>query len=471
MNKPERPELFSRAKGLLKSAGDASGRALRSVGGVGARTMRTVGDAGGKTLKSVGDAGGRVWDKATYDPDDGKRRRRKVAIVGGIVVAAIAVVFVLSRIGGDENLHLAPASTAQTVSVTPVQMHTFQPVIALNGEARPVHDIQVAAPATGVRILQLLVDEGDTVRAGQPMARLDTNLAQAQTRAAQASVAEAESAAVRARGEYERAQSIRDSGALSAEAIEARRAAAIAADARLAAARAQLQETNARLGGGYVRAPASGLVIDRTAEVGRDVQGQVLFRIAGDNQLEVAARVAEADALSLSVGQGAVFRLVDGSTEQGTLRRAPASIDSRTRTGEALFSLPANTRVRAGMYLRGEAQLPPREVIGVPQNSVLYDAGQAYVFVVQDAPVRAAPGARSNREQDPIPAAHIVRRANVSLGARDGDWVEVLSGLELGQRIVGSGAAFLQDGDPIQPLEAQPAAAASDEPALRGRAG
>src|SRR5262249_17510886 len=270
----------------------------------------------------------------------------------------------------------------QAVTVITTATSSFQPTIALNGEARPVRDIQVAAPATGVRILQLMVDEGDVVREGQPMARLDTRLAQAQIRAAQASVAEAESAAVRARGEHERAESIRDSGALSAEAIEARRAAAVAADARLAAARAQMQEVNARLGGGYVRAPAAGLVIDRTAEVGRNVDGQVLFRIAAGNQLEVAARVAEADSPALHEGPTPTFTLVDGSTVVGTLRRGPASIDSRTRTGEALFSLPQGTSVRAGMFLRGAAALAPHNVLAIPQSSILYDNGQAYVFWV-----------------------------------------------------------------------------------------
>jgi HlyD family secretion protein len=317
----------------------------------------------------------------------------------------------------------------------------------------------------------LLVDEGDTVRAGQPMARLDTNLAQAQIQAAQASVAEAQSNAVRARGEYQRAESIRDSGALSAEAIEARRAAAIAADARLAAARAQMREVDARLGGGYVRAPAGGLVIDRTAEVGRDVQGQILFRIAAGNELEVAAQVAEGDALALAEGQPAIFTLVDGSTEQATLRRGPASIDSRTRTGEALFSLPLQTRVRAGMYLRGEARLPPREVIGVTQSSILYDGGQPYVFTVLEArrPAAAAARGESRDRQEQQEITHIVRRADVALGARDGDMVEILSGLEIGQRIVGPGAAFLQDGDTVEPLAATPTPPA--QPSLRGREG
>lgn len=443
MNKPERPEMFNRAEGLFK-------RGL---------------DAGGNAFRRARETGQRVWDKATDAPTEEARRRRVLMMLGGGILGVVLVLAVLSRLGGDGAVH-TEVSTAQAVSVINVSTQSLSPTISLNGEARPVRDIQVAAPATGVRILEILVDEGDSVRQGQAMARLDTALAQAQTSAAQASVAEAQSAAVRARGEYERAESIRDSGALSTEAIEARRAAAIAADARLAAARAELAQVNARLGGGFVRAPASGLVIDRTAEVGRDVQGQVLFRIAAGNQLEVAAHVAEGDALALQEGTPAVFSLVDGSTVQGTLRRLPASIDSRTRTGEALFSLPQNSRVRAGMYLRGEAQLPAREVIAIPQSSILYEAGQAYVFVLQQG--------RREGQEEPV---YTAQRVDVSLGARSGDLVEITSGLQPNQRIVGSGAAFLQEGDEVRPLAetaatmAAPQSGSNEAPALRGREG
>ncbi|MBL8546374.1 MAG: efflux RND transporter periplasmic adaptor subunit [Hyphomonadaceae bacterium] len=435
MNKPESPEPFNEAPGFFKRAKDASGKALRSAR----------------------DAGKRAWERATDAPDENKRRQKILWLTGGAIAALIAILFTISRIGGDNNIVAPEVPPGQAVSVIEVTARTFETDVSLNGEARPVRDIQVAAPATGVRILQILVDEGDTVRQGQAMARLDTALASAQTSAAQASVAEAQSAAVRARGEYDRAESIRDSGALSTEAIEQRRAAAVAADARLAAARAQLAEVNARLGGGYVRAPASGLVIDRTAELGRSVDGQVLFRIAADNRLEVAAQVAESDALALSEGQRATFSLVDGSTVEGRLRRLPASIDSRTRTGEALFTLPSGTRVRAGMYLRGHANLPSREVLAVPQTSVLYDNGQAYVLVLDDT-------------------LH-VHRIDVQLGGRDGDWIEVIQGLTGGQRIVGSGAAFLQDGEQVRILETpaptaeQPAAndAAPANSEIRGR--
>jgi HlyD family secretion protein len=381
--------------------------------------------------RRVGAVGERAWQRAIASPTDEGRRRKVVMIAGGLFVGLLAGVAIVSHLGG-EPIDSTEVDTRQAVTVVTVEAHTFSPVIEISGQARPQRDLQVTAPASGLRILELLVDEGDEVREGQAMARLDTAVSQAQIRAAEASVAEARSAAVRARGEYERAESIRDSGALSTEAIEQRRAAAIAADARLAASQAQLAEVNARLGGGFVRAPAAGLVIDRSAEIGRNVDGQVLFRIAAGDLLEVAADVAEGDMLALQEGQEATFQLVDGTRVNGLLRRLPASINPQTRTGEALFSLPRGTRVRAGMYLRGQARLAERQALAIPQSSVLFDAGEPYVYLIN-------------------PDDRVAKTA-VTLGGRDGDLIELASGAPAGARVVGSGAAFLQNGDHVRPL-------------------
>lgn len=364
--------------------------------------------------------------------DEAVRRRWRLVGIAGATVAAVAVVIFLISHGFTEGAGNAPPAVSQTqvVSVVQVSQHGFSPHVSLLGEVRPKRDIHVFAPASGVRVLQLLADEGDMVRAGQPLARLDTAVANAQTSAAQANVAGAASDALRARDEYRRAESIRDSGALSAEQIEQRHAASVAADAKLAAARAQLAEINARLGGGYVRAPISGLVISRSVQLGAMVDQQEMFRIAGDNQLEVSAQVSETDMLSLSKGEQAVFRLADGSNVQGALSRLPASIDDHTRTGEALFDLPTDTRVRAGMHLSGDVNLAQREALAVPQDSIRYEDNRAYVFVVGE-------GGR-------------VHKTYITTGAREGDMVEVVNGLNGGANVVGSGAAFLRDGDAVR---------------------
>ena len=375
----------------------------------------------------------------TDDPDAqrAKSRRRRLVLMSVLAFSgASAGIYALTHLNSTPPPHVTPAETAQAVTVVETASRQFHPRVTLNGEARPTRDIHVYSPSSGVRVLELLADEGDQVRAGQALARLDIALSDAQIAAARASVAEAESTAVRARDEYRRAESIRSSGALSDEAIGQRRAAAAAAEARLAAARAQYNEVNARLQGGYVRAPVAGKVISRSVQLGAMVDQQEMFRIAGGNALEVSAQVAESDVLALQVGETATFYLVDGTSETGSLRRAPASINSRTRTGEALFDLPAATRVRAGMFLRGEAQMSAHEALAAPQSSVLYDDGQPYVYVV-DAQNRA-------------------HKTPVRIGQREGDMVEILSGVAPGARLVGSGAAFIQDTDLVRPIDTNP---------------
>src|SRR5262249_34271487 len=127
-----------------------------------------------------------------------KARQRRLVIMGGIVVvAAAAGIYILSHTLGSEDAHVAPVDQTQVVSVVSLTAHAFTPHVSLLGEVRPKQDIHIFPTAQGVRVLELMADEGQMVRAGQPLARLDVAMANAQTSAARASVAEAESNALR----------------------------------------------------------------------------------------------------------------------------------------------------------------------------------------------------------------------------------------------------------------------------------
>jgi HlyD family secretion protein len=360
-----------------------------------------------------------------------QRRAPLVISVVALASAAFGVGFAVTQKPAE------PAASAdaagQVVSVARAEVRSFTRHVPLSGEARPKRDIRVFAPVSGVRILELLVEQGDYVKAGQPLARLDTTLVRAQGAAAEAAVAEARANQIRAADAFKRADSIKDSGALSKEQLEQREAEAKATAARLAAQEAQLAEWRARMQGGYVRAPAAGLVIERPAQLGTLVDGQSLFRIAGDNQMEVAAEVAESDMLTLVVGQSATMTLADGSPIQATLRRPPAAIDSRSRTGTALFDLPKDPKLRSGMFLRGQADLPAQDQLAVPQAAIVYEGAAAFVFVID--------------------AKNIARRTKIAAGDRDGELVAVKEGLAPGARIAIGGAAFLQDGDLVRPVD------------------
>ncbi|HXI86061.1 MAG TPA: efflux RND transporter periplasmic adaptor subunit, partial [Parvularculaceae bacterium] len=228
--------------------------------------------------------------------------------------------------------------------------------------------------------------------------------------------------------------------ALSKEEIATRRAAAESAKAQLAARKAALEQLKARVQGGYVRAPAAGLIIERNARVGEMADSQALFRIVGDDRLEVAAAVAEPDILSLKAGQTATFTTSDDAVVEATLRVAPVAVDSRTRTGEALFDLPKDANIRSGMYLRGEVIVDQSMALGVPQAAVSYATGSPSVFVIENGVVHQRP---------------------VTIGARTGDFVAVLSGLQEGEVVAAAGGAFLLDGDSVRTVSADAAASAA----------
>lgn len=362
-------------------------------------------------------------------------RRHAVRSVTGGVCLALALV----ACGKKEEAAEAPPA-AQLVRAVKVEARTFARTIAVSGEVRPVRDIQVFSPVNGVRILELMADEGDYVQAGQALARLEAGVAQAQQRAAEAAAQEAEVERVRTEAEYARALAIAESGAISREAIDARRAAAEAAAARADAQKAQTAELSARLAGGYVRAPAAGLVINRSAVLGSLADQRALFRIAADNQLEVAAEVSEDDVLALRRGMKARFRLGEADVVEATLRRAPASIASDTRTGQALFSLPRDNRVRAGMFLRGEAIAGEARLLAAPASAVSYAASSPSVFLLVDGKAKRTP---------------------VVVGPRSGELVALLEGVDAGAVIAAQGGAFLEDGAPVR-IAAEPAAAPSD---------
>lgn len=363
----------------------------------------------------------------------GRVRPRTAMIAGAVVLiaAALAVFSAISRPKAPDGPAAADANerNSQLVTVVKALPRRFARTALVSGEVRPIEDVNVFAPTTGVRVSEVLVEIGDIVEKGQPLARLDAGVADAQIMAAEAEYQEARIEQARAAEEYARIKPIADSGALSKEEVETRRAAAAAADARVAAKKAALAQVNARMQGGYIRSPAEGLVIERNARIGEFADQSALFRIVGGNRLEVAAAVSEKDMLMLKAGQNATFSTGDGAPVEATLRRPAVAVDPQTGTGLALFDLPLGSDVRTGMYLRGEVEVAESEHLAAPQTAISYASGAPSVFVILDGKARLTP---------------------VTLGARNGDYVAILSGVKEGDEIAASGGAFLLDGDSVR---------------------
>lgn len=158
--------------------------------------------------------------------------------------------------------------------------------------------------------------------------------------------------------------------------------------------------------------------------------GQELFRLVRGHRLEWRAEVAAADLARLKDARSARVTLADGEQVEGRLRRLAPLVDTQTRNGVAYVDLPRHATARAGMFAQGEFELGASAAQTLPGSAVQVREGLHYVF-------RVGPDSR-------------VQQTAVRVGRQAGGRVEILGGLQHGERVVASGLAFLGDNDLVR---------------------
>lgn len=339
-----------------------------------------------------------------------------------------------------------PALTVTTVQARRIELPTVLPA---NGSLAAWQEASVGAEVAGLRLDQVLVNVGDSVRKGQLLASFSTATLEAELAQTRATLAEAEANAGEARANAERARSIESSGALSAAQVQQYLTAATTAQARLASARAAVQRDELRLAQSRVLAPDDGVISARgpAATVGAVAgAGTELFRLIRQNRLEWRAEVTSAELGRVGVGTAARVTAASGAQLEGKVRSIGAAVDPQTRAALVYVDLrpvpgPAAGSARAGMFARGEFQLGSASALVVPQQAVVIREGFSYLLEVGE-------------DQK-------VRQRKVRTGRIVGEQVEVLDGLPPGARVVAAGGNFLNDGDLVRVVDAPAAAAAN----------
>ncbi|EEW26541.1 efflux RND transporter periplasmic adaptor subunit [Rhodobacter ferrooxidans] len=377
-------------------------------------------------------------------------------------IAAVLSLLALPVFAQTEIPPAAPVLPAITVST--VGSALLRDRVLASGLVGPVEQVQVQPLIEGQPIQTLAADVGDTVAAGQVLAvlsgtALDLQKSQflASLAAARATIAQAEAQLLEATSSADEAQRVnvrtaklKEQGSASQAAADQAQAAAISATARvsvatqsLEAARAQLALVQAQLDNvelqrsrTQVVAPVAGEVIARNAQVGSvaSAAGSPMFVLIRDGALELRADIAERDLLRLVPGQTATMQAV-GSDEPltGTVRLVEPSIDTVTRLGRARISIDAPDRLRDGMFVDAEILVAERQALAVPVTAVGSSAEGATVMRVQQGQVSRVP---------------------VVTGIRDAGLVEIVSGLAAGDLVVTKAAAFVRDGDRVNPVPA-----------------
>jgi RND family efflux transporter MFP subunit len=277
------------------------------------------------------------------------------------------------------------------------------------------------------------------------MATFSSQTVAAELEQSKARAAEAEASALEAEANAERAKKVADSGALSEQQlnqyITSAQTARARAKAQIAAERAQ----EVRLSDTRVVAPDDGVISSRTATVGAVPSGSELFRLIRQGRLEWRAEVPAVQLVLLKPGMPVRIDAGSGINVIGKLRMVSPSVDPKTRNGIVYVDLPDPGALRAGMFAAGELEIGHSDGLTLPQSAVMVRDGYSYVFRVG--------------------ADNKVVQTKVTLGRRNEERVEILTGLTANDRVVVAGGGFLTDGDLVRVVSVAASATATADPA------
>ena len=188
---------------------------------------------------------------------------------------------------------------ALTVIVDTVRKSQIASTIVGTGTVAAWREMPISSEANGLAIVEIRADEGDKIEKGQVLARLNQSLLLAQIDQHRAAIAEIEASLANALSDQKRAHTV-TGGVISQQTIEQRETLVKTTSAKLASARAMLEETKARLAQTQILAPTNAIVATRSATLGQVVQaGAELFRLIQDGRIEVNALVPETEVLKI----------------------------------------------------------------------------------------------------------------------------------------------------------------------------
>ena len=401
---------------------------------------------------------------------------RKILI--GVVLALAFVMFSLTMVGRSLPRPTGPADSeaakelakaelfAAVITVARAAPVEFTETVLATGSLVAREEILVGPEVEGLRITEVLADEGQRVKKGDVLARLvadtlDAQVAQndaalARTAAAiaqaKAAIVQAEARLTESRNAYERAKPLRAAGHMTEAVFDQREQAARTAQAQLVAANdglgvaeaeraqveAQRRELTWRRGRIEVTAPADGIISRRMARVGGYAAGaaEPMFRIVAKGEVELDAEVVETRLGAIAIRQRARVEVAGLGDVSGTVRLVSPEVDKSTRLGRVRIFLGDNPGLRVGAFARASIATATSSGLGVPASAVLYRPNGPTVQVVT-----------GNR----------VETRRIKTGLATGALVEVREGLADGDIVVARAGTFLRDGDTVRPVAAEAA--------------
>lgn len=296
----------------------------------------------------------------------------------------------------------APTLELTATDVILAQRQTLAQGLAVSGTLKAVNSALVRVRVAG-ELQGLTVREGDTVRAGQVLARIDSTEFQARL---QQAVQQADAAGAQrdiAQRQFDNNQALVNQGFISRTALDTSLANLQAAQATHRAALAAADVTRKALDETVVKAPIAGQVAQRLAQSGERLAVDArVVEIVDPSRLELEANFSPAESLLLKPGQQALLR-IEGSNQPlaAKLLRINPSAQTASRSVTAYFSLQPSPEqagtLRQGIFVLGTLGTGSTEAVSVPLSALRTDKPAPFVQVVQDGRVKhqtVVPGER-----------------------------------------------------------------------------
>ncbi|QHB55395.1 efflux RND transporter periplasmic adaptor subunit [Ralstonia solanacearum] len=349
-------------------------------------------------------------------------RKYLIPVALAAVVAAAGILFLAPR----STATAAPEqpATALTVTVAAAAQAQWPVTLDASGAIAPWQEAVIGAQVSGLRLAEIRVNVGDVVKRGQVLAVFDADLLRADEARLKAAWEQAEA-------NRQRALRLKGSGGMSEQEV-------LQYVTQAEVSKAQLRTTQLQLRYAEVTAPDDGVISARSATVGTvSNSGQELFRMIRQSRLEWRGELTAAQLAQVKPGQRISLALPDGTGATARVRQTAPSLDGQTRLGLVYADIEPGSAARAGMYAKGSVGLAQSPAVIVPAVSVVIRDGRSYV--------------------PKLAGADRVTLQAAAVGRRQGDAVEIVSGIAQGDKVVVQGAAFLNDGDVVRVAAAAPA--------------
>jgi membrane fusion protein (multidrug efflux system) len=284
---------------------------------------------------------------------------------------------------GGQGGRPAPSVTLATSDIGVVRRDTVEEGIAITGDLRPIETVEVRARLEG-DLVAVNVREGERVRVGQVLARIEASEQESNQKSAEADRVAAQSELSTAQWNLEQTNELFRAGAVSERDLKTAQQSVATSRARLAAAEARVRATSSLVRDTRVLAPTSGTISRRLVESGEHVsRGGALFTLVRSDVLELAAAVPARQANAVRIGQNVRFA-ADGRDFNGKVARVSPTVDPTTRSVAVFVQIPNTTgALKGGTFASGRvvSRLVSSALV-VPASAIRQsaDAGKPYVY-------------------------------------------------------------------------------------------